>query len=218
MTTGHREAEDTAKQLHDVFGSRVHDDITIPLGDIDYFRMQYTYQAKSSTNFLLNIIFRLSETIADLRETIADLRQAAKSLNIMATSPIPGPEQTIDNPTDVVSHPDHYKTHDKECIVEMLILFGLDNFIMFCQMNAWKYRYRAGSKDGNSADQDNAKADRYIEYAARARKIEYWDIDPMILTDDDYWDDYYKHIRSEAIAMYDNDMSADGHVRSPEDA
>lgn len=180
MTTGHREAENTAKKLRDVFGGRVDDDMVVPLGDIDYFRMKYTYPAKSSTNFLLNIIFNLNEMIADLR-------QAAKSLNIMATSPVPGLEQTTDNPTDAVSHPDHYNSHAKECIVEMFILFGLDNFVAFCQMNAWKYRYRAGSKANNSADQDNAKADRYIEYAARAKEIDYWNITPSRLTDDDFW-------------------------------
>lgn len=199
MTIGHREAENTAKQLRDVFGSRVHDDIVVPLGDIDYFRMQYTYLAKSSTNFLLDIIFKQSELIADLRHECEPTMQTNYTPN-------------------EVSHPSHYSAHNRECIVEMLILFGLDNFITFCQMNAWKYRYRAGNKANNSADQDNAKADRYIEYAARARKIDYWDIDPMCLTDDDYWSDYYKHILSEAIAMYDNDMSTDVPVESPGDA
>lgn len=208
--TGHRVAENTAKQLCDAFGSRVHDDIVVPLGDIDYFMMQHAYIAKSSTNFLLDVIIKQNEEIADLRQTIKLLNPLATSHEAKLES-----EQTPDSSTDAVSHPDHYKLHDKECIVEMLILFGLDNFITFCQMNAWKYRYRAGSKANNSANQDNAKADRYIEYAARARKIEYWDIDPMLLTDDDYWDDYYKHILSEAIATYDNDMSTDVSVESP---
>lgn len=208
MTTGHREAENTAKQLRDAFGSRVHDDIVVPLGDIDYFRMQHAYLAKSSTNFLLNVIFRLSERIADLR---------GNNLTTNAVDSVSAVNRigNVEPAQDAVSHPSHYSAHNRECIVEMLILFGLDNFITFCQMNAWKYRYRAGNKANNSADQDNAKADRYIEYAARARKIEYWDIDPMCLTDDDYWDDYYKHIWSEAVAMYDNDMFTDGHVKSP---
>lgn len=199
MTIGHREAENIGRQLHNAFGSRVHDDIVVPLGDIDYFRMQYTYLAKSSTNFLLDVIIKQNELIADLRTRARDIDNVS----------------CVKHASDEVSHPDHYKMHNKECIVEMLVLFGLDNFITFCQMNAWKYRYRAGNKSNNSADQDNAKADRYIEYAARARKIEYWDIDPMLLTDDDYWDDYYKHILSEAIAMYGNGISTDDPVGSP---
>ena len=187
MMTGHKEAENTAKQLRDVFGSRVHDDIVVPLGDIDYFRMQYTYQAKSSTNFLLNIIFKLSERIADLRKSIEN-----NNIACISSSPKPVPD-------DSVNHPGYYKAHGKECIVEMLILFGLDNFITFCQMNAWKYRYRAGRKIGNAYDYDNAKADRYIEYAARAKEINYWNLIPSRLTDDGFWDDFYNttyHVKS----------------------
>lgn len=86
-----------------------------------------------------------------------------------------------------VNHPTHYNAHAKECIIEMFILFGLDKFITFCTMNAWKYRYRAGNKANNSADKDNAKADRYIEYARRARYIKYLGLDPNKITDDAYW-------------------------------
>lgn len=174
MTIGHREAENIGRQLHNAFGSRVHDDIVVPLGDIDYFRMQYTYLAKSSTNFLLDVIIKQNELIADLRQT-------AKPLATLAS------HHDAEHESDAVSHPDHYKTHAAECIVEMLILFGLDNFITFCQMNAWKYRYRAGNKANNSADQDNAKADRYIEYAARAQEISVCNLPQSCLTDDEYW-------------------------------
>ena len=185
--TGHREAENTAKQLRDVFGSRVHDDTAVPLGEIDYFRMQYTYQAKSSTNFLLNIIFRLNERIADLRKSIEN-----NNIACISSSPKPVPD-------DSVNHPGYYKAHGKECIVEMFILFGLDSFVAFCQMNAWKYRYRAGRKVNEPFDNDNAKADRYIEYAARAKEISYWNLTPSRLTDDDFWDDFYNttyHVKS----------------------
>lgn len=181
MTIGHREAENTAKQLRDVFESRVHDDIVVPLGDIDYFRMQHAYIAKSSTNFLLDVIIKQNELIADLRQT-------SRPLTTLATSADAEPEHDTDNHTDAVSHPDHYMQHAKECIVEMLIIFGLDNFITFCTMNAWKYRYRAGSKDGNSADQDNAKADRYIEYAVRAKEIIKYNLPLSRLTGDEYWE------------------------------
>ena len=171
MTTGHREAESTAKQLRDAFGSRVHDDIVVPLGDIDYFRMQHAYLAKSSTNFLLDVIIKQNELIADLRGKARD------------TANTGGAEPA----QDAVSHPSHYSAHSIECIVEMLVLFGLDNFITFCQMNVWKYRYRAGNKANNSADQDNAKADRYIEYAVRAQEIIEANLPMSCLTDDEYW-------------------------------
>ena len=169
---------------------------TIATVDIDYFRNQYAYPAKSSTNFLLNIIFKQNELIADLRHE-------AKH-----TQPTPQP--------DVVSHPSHYNAHNKECIVEMYVMFGLDNFIAFCTMNAWKYRYRAGRKLYNTYDQDNAKADRYIEYAARAREIDYWNLFPELLVNDDYWDDFYN--QTHRVKGDISSMSTDVPVRSPEDA
>lgn len=86
-----------------------------------------------------------------------------------------------------VTHPTHYNAHAKECIVEMYILFGHKQFITFCTMNAWKYRYRAGRKVNNAYDKDNEKADRYIEYARRANEIKYRCLNPNKLTDDEYW-------------------------------
>ena len=66
-----------------------------------------------------------------------------------------------------VNHPDHYNTHQLECIDEMIIVFGIDAVIDFCKCNAWKYRYRAGNKD--DIKQDLAKSDWYIN---KARELE----------------------------------------------
>lgn len=154
MTTGHREAENTAKQLRDAFGSRVHDDIAIPLGDVDYFRMQHAYIAKSSTNFLLDTIFKLSERIADLRPTASTMHP-----------------KDVDEPdvnwqiVDLINNPSHYNVSGIECIDEMILAFGYEATKAFCVCNAWKYRYRAGHKDGSSRAVDLEKASRYMKYA-----------------------------------------------------
>lgn len=57
---------------------------------------------------------------------------------------------------------EHYKTREFECIDEMLLAFGEEAVINFCILNAWKYRYRAGSK-GN-AEEDLKKADEYMRF------------------------------------------------------
>lgn len=67
------------------------------------------------------------------------------------------------NMEKTVNHPDHYKTHTLECIDELEVVFGIDAVIAFCKCNAWKYRYRAGSKDAIA--QDLAKSDWYINKA-----------------------------------------------------
>ena len=59
-----------------------------------------------------------------------------------------------------INHPPHYTYREHECIEEMISVFGAHAVIDFCKCNAWKYRYRAGSK-GNY-DEDMKKSDWYI--------------------------------------------------------
>lgn len=63
---------------------------------------------------------------------------------------------------EMVNHPQHYNREGgMECIDEMLMIFGREATMHFCLLNAWKYRYRAGSKwDGS---EDLAKSDFYIK-------------------------------------------------------
>lgn len=70
---------------------------------------------------------------------------------------------------DVVNEPSHYKHGSFEVIDEMVIVFGIENTIQFCRMNAWKYRARAPFK-GNM-EQDMAKANCYLEMAASLEAI-----------------------------------------------
>lgn len=69
---------------------------------------------------------------------------------------------------DDIREPEHYKVHGMECIEEMALIFGLEAVISFCKLNAWKYRYRAGSK--GDAAKDHQKADRYLEMARSFRE------------------------------------------------
>ena len=62
----------------------------------------------------------------------------------------------------MVNHPSHYQgKNGKECIDVMIEEFGIEAVIDFCDLNAFKYKFRAGLKDGNSKEQDLAKAKFY---------------------------------------------------------
>lgn len=76
------------------------------------------------------------------------------------------PEHEVE---DVVNEPNHYKHGSFEVIDEMVIVFGIEDTIKFCRMNAWKYRARAPFK-GNM-EQDMAKANCYLEMAADLEAI-----------------------------------------------
>lgn len=79
---------------------------------------------------------------------------------------------------DVVNEPSHYKHGSFETIDEMIIVFGVENTITFCRMNAWKYRARAPYK--SNFEEDMKKANRYLEMA---RELEY---NKYIFPDDNY--------------------------------
>ena len=66
---------------------------------------------------------------------------------------------------EMVNHPIYYKKDGKECIDCMIDEFGKKAVIDFCMCNAYKYRWRAGKKDGNSKEQDLAKARWYLSKA-----------------------------------------------------
>lgn len=64
-----------------------------------------------------------------------------------------------------VNHPSHYQREGKkECIEEIREKYGDYITCIFCLTNAYKYLYRAGAKEGNSAEQDIAKAKWYWQY------------------------------------------------------
>lgn len=65
--------------------------------------------------------------------------------------------------SDNINHPNYYQGR-KECIEIMRDIFGDEAVIGFCKCNAYKYRFRAGNKEGNSVEQDIAKAEWYEEY------------------------------------------------------
>ena len=66
-----------------------------------------------------------------------------------------------------VNHPAHYQKNGKECIEVMEEKYGPMAVYNFCICNAFKYKWRAGQKDGNSYKQDLAKAKWYKEYAIK---------------------------------------------------
>ena len=61
-------------------------------------------------------------------------------------------------------NPDHYKSGDKQVWEQMIALFGIDKYLAFCELNAFKYRMRAGRKPGQSSDQDISKARWYEDH------------------------------------------------------
>jgi len=72
---------------------------------------------------------------------------------------------------DNINHPSHHQgKHECEVLKKIIeidmmrVMFGDEAVKGFCKCNAYKYRFRAGKKDGQSADQDLKKAEWYEDY------------------------------------------------------
>jgi len=68
-------------------------------------------------------------------------------------------------------NPTHYRDNGYgiEVIDMMRKVFGDDAVATFCTINAFKYRMRAGKKEGNPAEQDLAKEQWYLGQAKELR-------------------------------------------------
>lgn len=70
--------------------------------------------------------------------------------------------------SEQVNHPSHYcQEGKKECIEQMREDYRDLVTLIFCLTNAYKYLYRAGAKEGNSKEQDIAKAKWYYDYSKK---------------------------------------------------
>ena len=69
------------------------------------------------------------------------------------------------NKKEMVNHPSHYKNNKYECIDVMLDIFGKDKTAAFCELNAFKYLWRANNKGTDIQDKKKAEwyLNKYIE-------------------------------------------------------
>ena len=71
-----------------------------------------------------------------------------------------------------VNHPSHYQGR-RECIDEMVAMFGIEDTKAFCRLNVFKYRYRAGRKAESSKEQDLQKAEWYMDKLIELERMGY---------------------------------------------
>lgn len=62
-------------------------------------------------------------------------------------------------------NPLHYKNYSMEVIDMMIAIFGTDATAIYCEMTAFKYRMRMGTRPNNSVEQDLQKEDWYLKKA-----------------------------------------------------
>jgi hypothetical protein len=120
------------------------------------------------------------ENWEDLKKQISNSKKAAETLGILKTKDdschdtlkdvvemtqkSPYSKETVTD-YEYVNHPKHYNNYDMEVIDMMVKLFGAHETISFCKLNAFKYRMRAGTKPGETAEKDIQKEQWYLRKA-----------------------------------------------------
>lgn len=66
-------------------------------------------------------------------------------------------------------NPDHYKRYSLEAIDMMRSVYGDDAVAMYCEMTAFKYRMRMGTKPGEPVEDDLKKEAWYLNKAKELR-------------------------------------------------
>jgi hypothetical protein len=62
-------------------------------------------------------------------------------------------------------NPNYYKKNSKEIYQMMIDIWGIEKYIAFCEMNAFKYRMRLGDKPDQPIERDLDKAKWYENMA-----------------------------------------------------
>lgn len=75
------------------------------------------------------------------------------------TKPENNPCNMVENITtyEEVNHPDHYNVYDVEVVEMMERIFGIEETMLWCKLNAFKYRMRAGEKPTSTVEKDLKK-------------------------------------------------------------
>lgn len=119
---------------------------------------------KTSNTFLngeyVNIDF-FSNYVQQLQKEVSELEKVYNYNNSQEPKSKPKDSPQKDN----INHPSHYQGSKHECIDIMLDVFGKEKVSAFCELNAFKYQWRANSKGTDIQDKKKAiwYNQKYIE-------------------------------------------------------
>lgn len=69
----------------------------------------------------------------------------------------------VEDTYEMVDHPQHYNNYEYEVIDMMRKIYGDEKTAIFCELNAFKYRMRMGTKPTSPIDEDLKKEQWYLK-------------------------------------------------------
>lgn len=118
-----------------------------PLEENEQNRVSVT--TKAYNNFVQNSKKYVEEHIIPRKKELERIEEATRNIQDLS---IPVTEHY-----EEVNHPDHYNVYDVEVVEMMERIFGIEETMSWCKLNAFKYRMRAGEKPTSTVEKDLKK-------------------------------------------------------------
>lgn len=118
-----------------------------------------------------NELKRILNTSKQLSDKIKDIKNSSNKKTMSndveaVISDILSPKKDLTLITDeyeMVDHPQHYNNYEYEVIDMMRKIYGDEKTTIFCELNAFKYRMRMGTKPTSPIDEDLKKEQWYLK-------------------------------------------------------
>lgn len=118
-----------------------------PLEENEQNRLSVT--TDGDKNFIQNSKKYVEEHIIPRKKELERIEEATRN--------IPNLPLDVTKPYEEVNHPDHYNVYDVEVVEMMERIFGIEETMSWCKLNAFKYRMRAGEKPTSTVEKDLKK-------------------------------------------------------------
>ena len=118
-----------------------------PLKENEQNRLSVT--TDGDKNFIQNSKKYVEEHIIPRKKELERIEEATRN--------IPNLPLDVTKPYEEVNHPDHYNVYDVEVVEMMERIFGIEETMSWCKLNAFKYRMRAGEKPTSTVEKDLKK-------------------------------------------------------------
>lgn len=118
-----------------------------PLKENEQNRVSVT--TDGDKNFIQNSKKYVEEHIIPRKKELERIEEATRN--------IPNLPLDVTKPYEEVNHPDHYNVYDVEVVEMMERIFGIEETMSWCKLNAFKYRMRAGEKPTSTVEKDLKK-------------------------------------------------------------
>ena len=112
----------------------------------------YASACTTKTKYCEEGIDKINEMIQKSKELEERINTCLKTKN----------NECVNKSYEMVNHPDHYNNYDKEVIDMIEAIWGTEKAAIWCEITAFKYRMRMGTKPDNDITQDIKKEKWYL--------------------------------------------------------